>query len=87
MDMCREFLTNNLDCLIGCYDQLCQMLRTGQAVSIKMHVFCQDLKGYHMQFIYVMSLYYGMRIERNIDDCCDLSNLKAAEEQLSPIFS
>ena len=63
------------------------MLRTGQAVLIKIHVFCQDLKGYHLQFLEVMSLYYGeagVRIERCREDCYGLSNLQAAGEQLSP---
>ena len=67
IDMCHRFHTNNIACLKGCYDQLCQMLRTGQAVLIKIHVFCQDLKGYHLLFLEVTSLYYGeagMRIER-----------------------
>ena len=57
------------------------MLRTGQAVLVKIHVFCQDLKGYHLQFLDVMSLYNGeagMRIERCREDCLDLSNLQAA---------
>ena len=57
------------------------MLRTGQAVLIKIHVLCQDLKGYHLQFLEIMSLYYGeagMRIERCREDCYDLSNLQAA---------
>ena len=52
---------------------------------IKMHVFCQDLKGYHFQFLEVMSLYYGeagMRIERCREDCYDLGNLQAAGEEL-----
>ena len=65
------------------------MLRTSQAVLIKIHVFCQDLKGYHLQFSEVMSLYYGeagMRIERCREDCYDLSNLLAAGEQLSHEF-
>ena len=78
---------NNLDCLRGCYDQLCQMLRTGEAVLIKMHVFCQDLEGYNLQFFKAMSLYYGedgMRNERCREDCYDLCNLQAAGEQLSP---
>ena len=59
---------------------------TGQAVLIKIHVFCQDQKGYHLQFLQVICLYYGeagMRIERCREDCYDLSNLQAAEEQLS----
>ena len=67
IDMCRKFHTNNVACLKGCYDQLCQMLKTGQVVLIKIHVFCQDLTGYDSQFKKVMSLYYGkagMRIER-----------------------
>ena len=78
IDMCRKFHTNNLTCLKGCYDQLCQMLRTGEAVLIKIHVFCQELKGYHFQFQEVMSLYYGetvMRIEGCREDCYDLSNV------------
>ena len=73
----------------GCYDQLRQMLRTGQAVLIKILVFCQDLKGYHLQFLAAMSLYYGeagMRIERCKEDCYDLCNLQAAGEQLSLKF-
>ena len=40
--------------------------------------FCQDLKGYHLQFLKVISLYYGMtgkRIETCREDCYDLSNL------------
>ena len=48
IDMCREINTNNLACLRGCYDQLCQLLWTVQAVLIEIHVFCQDLKGYHL---------------------------------------
>ena len=67
IDMCRKFHTNNVACLKGCHDELDKMLRTGQAVLIKTHVFCKDLKGYHLQLLEVMSLYYGeagMRIER-----------------------
>ena len=56
IDMCQKFHTNNLACLKECYDQLCQMLRTGQAVLIKIHFFCQDLKGYHLWFYEVMSV-------------------------------
>ena len=86
---CRKFHTNNLACQKECYDQLCQMLRTCQAVLIKKHVFCQELKGYRLQFLEVISLYYGetgMRIERCREDCYDLSNLQAAGEQLSQRF-
>ena len=39
---------------------------------IRIHVFCQDLKGYQLQFLEVMSLYYGevgMQIERCREDC------------------
>ena len=89
IDMCRKFNINNLACLKGCYDQLCQMLRTGQAVLIKIHVFCQDLKGYHLQLLEVMSLYYGedgMRIERWREDSYDLSNLQAAGKQFLKNF-
>ena len=89
IDVCRKFHTNNLACLKGCYDQSCQMLRTGQAVLIKIHVFCQDLKGCHLQFLQVMSLYYGeagMPIEMCREDCYDLSNQQAAGEQLSHKF-
>ena len=89
IDMCRKFHTNNVACLRGCYDQLYQILRTGQAVLVKIHVLCQDLKGYHLQFQEVMSLYYGeagMRIERCREDCYDLGNLLAAGEQLSHNF-
>ena len=53
---------------------------------IKMHVVCQDQKGYHLQFLEAMSLYYGeigMRIERCREYCYDLGNLQAAGEQLS----
>ena len=87
IDMCWRFNTNNLAYLKGCYDQLCQILRTGQAVLIQIHVLCQDLRGYHMQSLEVMSLYYGeagMRIERCRKDCKDVSILQAAGEQLSP---
>ena len=38
---------------------------------IKIHVFSQDLKGYHLQCLEAMSLYYGeagMRIERCRED-------------------
>ena len=45
IDMCRKFHANNLACLRWCYDQLCQMLRIGQAVLIEIHALCQDLKG------------------------------------------
>ena len=65
------------------------MLRTGQAVLIKIHVICQDLTGYHLQLLEVMSLYYGeagMRIEMCREDCYDLSNLQAAGERLSKKF-
>ena len=56
------------------HDKFSKMLRTGQAVLIKIHVFCQDLKGYHLQLLEVMSLYYGeasMWIERCREDCYD----------------
>ena len=43
-----EFHTNNSACLKGCYDQ---MLRTGQAMLIEIHVFCHDLKGHHLYFL------------------------------------
>ena len=49
-------------------------------------MFFQDLKGYHFQFIEVMSLYYGeagMQIERCREDCYDLSNQQPAGEQHS----
>ena len=59
IDMCWKIHTNNFVCLKGCYCQLCQMLRTGLAVLINIRVLCQDLKGYHLQFLEVMSLYYG----------------------------
>ena len=90
IDMCRKFRINDLACLNGCYDQLCQMVRTGQAVFMKIYVFCQDLKGYHFQFLEVMRLYYGeagMRIERCREDCYDLSNLQPAGKQLSQKIS
>ena len=81
IDMCRKFHTNNLACLRGCDDQLCQMLRTGQAVLLRINVFCQDIKGYHLQSLEVMSLYYGevgMQIERCKEDGHYLGNLQAA---------
>ena len=42
-----------------------------------------------LQFLEVMSLYYGktgIQIERCREDCYDLTNLQAAGEQLSPNF-
>ena len=50
------------------------MQMTGMAVLIKIHVFCQNLDGYNLQFLEVMSLYYGeagMRIERCREHCYD----------------
>ena len=88
--MCRKLHTNNSACLRGCHDQLCQMLWTGNAELIKIHVFYQDLRVYHLQFYEVMSLYNGvngMRLERCRKDCYDLSNLQAAGEQLSQNIS
>ena len=44
---------------------------------IKIHLFCQDLNGYHFQFLEVISLYYGeagIWIVRCREDCYDLSN-------------
>ena len=67
LDMCWKFHANNLACLKGCNGQLFRMLRTGEAVLIKIHVICQDPKGYNFQFLEVMSLYYGeagVRIEK-----------------------
>ena len=67
IDMCRKFDRNNFACLKECYDQLCQMLRTNHAVLIKINVFCQEIIGYHLQFLEVISLYSGearIRIER-----------------------
>ena len=72
IDMCRKFNTNISACVKGCCDQLCQMLRTGHAVLIK--IFCHELRGYHFQFLGVAFLYYGgsgMRIEIFRDDCYD----------------
>ena len=66
-----------------CRDQLCQMLRTGQAVLIKIHGFCQGLRGHHLLFLEVMSLYHGeiaMRIERCREDCYVLRNPRTAGE-------
>ena len=88
--MCRKFYTNNITCLKGRYDELCQMLRTCQAALIKIHVFCQDLEGYHLQFLEVISLYNsqaGKQIARCREDCCDLSSLQSAGKQLSPKFA
>ena len=65
------------------------MLRTGQAVSIKIHVFCQDLKGYHSQFLQAMSLYSGeavMQIERCREDCYDLVIYKLLENNFLQHF-
>ena len=90
IDMCRIFHTNNLACLKGFCDELCQMLRTGHAVLINILVFCQDLKGYHLLYLEGMSLHHGeadMRIERCREDCYDLSNQQAAGEQLSQKIS
>ena len=56
---------------------------------IEINVFCQELKRYHFQLLYVVSLYYdeaGMQIERCREDCYDLSNQQAAGKQLSSIF-
>ena len=86
---CRKFHTNNLACFEGCCDQLCQMLSAGQAVLIKIHVFCQDLQRYHLQFLEIVTLYNGeagMWIERCREECYDLSNLQATVEQLSQTF-
>ena len=82
IDMSQKFHTKNLACLKGCYDQLCQMLRTGQAVLIMIH-------GYILQFLEIIYLYYGdagMQIERCREDCYDIGNLQAAEEKISPKF-
>ena len=90
IDMCQKFHTNNVACLRVYYDQLCQMLRIGQAVLIKIHVFWQDQKGYYLQFFEIMSMYCGeagMRAEWCREDCYDLSNLQDAGEQLSHTFS
>ena len=84
--MCRPFHTHILACSKGYYDQLSQMLRTGQVVLIKIHVFCQELKGYHLQLLEIMSLYYyeaGMWIERCRGDCHDSCRLHAVGEQHS----
>ena len=32
-------------------------MKTGQAVLLGINVFCQELKGYDLQFVEVMSLY------------------------------
>ena len=63
---------------------------TGQAVLIKIHVLCLELKGYKLQLLRVVSLYSceaGMRIEKCREDCYDLSNLLVAGEQFSPTFT
>ena len=63
------------------------MLRTGQAVLIRIHVFSQDLIRYHLQFLQVTSLYYGeagLPIERCKELSYDLSKLQAAGEEHSP---
>ena len=65
------------------------MLSSSITTIMKIQVFCHDQKGYHLQFLEVISLYNGeasKRIERCREDCQDLSNLQAAEEQLSSIF-
>ena len=49
-----------MDVMINC------VKRCGQAVLIKIHVFCQDLKGYNLQFLEVVSLYYGERYGEEI---------------------
>ena len=89
IDMCRKFHTNNLACLVGCYDQLCQILRTGQAELIKIRVVCRDLKRYHLLFLEVMSLYYceaGMRIEKCREDCYDLYSTSSCRTTSSKLF-
>ena len=65
------------------------MLRTGQAELINIHVLCQNLKRFQLQFFEVMSLYYGeagMWIKRCREYSHDLSNLQNAGEQLFPNF-
>ena len=62
------------------------MMRAGHAVLIKIRIFYHKLIGCHLQFLELMSLCYGearMQIETCRNDCCDLSNLQAANEQLS----
>ena len=54
---------------------------------IEINVFCQEQKGYYLQFLEVVCLYYdeaGMLIERCREHCYDINNLQATEEQLSP---
>ena len=90
VDMCRKFHTYKIACIGGCHDLLRQMQRTGQAAFIEIHVLSQDLKGYHLQLIKVMSLYNGeagMRIERCGEDCYDLCNPEAAGDPLLHKFS
>ena len=56
-------------------------------MSMKIHAFCQDLKGYHLLFLELMSLCHGeagKRIERCREDCYHLRIQQAAGEQLSP---
>ena len=63
------------------------MLKTDQAVLIMLNAFYEELKGYHLQFLEVISLYYdeaGMQIERCREDCYDFKNLQAVGEQPSP---
>ena len=76
-----------------CFVQLCEMLRTGQAVLISVNkcliitlIFGQDIKGYDLQFLDTWILLYaeaGLRIGRCREDCYDLCNLQAAGGQLS----
>ena len=64
---------------IICYDQLCLIPRMGQAVSIKIYEFCQDLKGNHFQLLEAMSLYHdvaGMWVMKCREDCYDFHTAK-----------
>ena len=82
IDMCQKLYANNFACLREFYDQLCQIMETNQEVLIEINVLCQELKGYPLWFLEVMSLYCGeagMWIEICRGDYYDLSNLQAAE--------
>ena len=81
IDMSLKFHANNLTCLKGCCDQLCQVLKADQAAIIKIYVICQNPKGYHLQFFYTMSSYHckaGMRCDRRKEGSYDLGKLHSA---------
>ena len=64
-DMLRKFHMNKLASLRECNNQLCQIMRTGQAMLIERNAFHKEPKSYQSLFLKVASLYYdeaSMRI-------------------------